>query len=546
MAALLLLVVATFGLDFVHGVAIGAYRVGFQPVYRLRQTLAIAISRLHDPPAHNYLAYKSVVDALNENGFAIFDGEPGPHLDPSGWERLFADSAALDRALRQAKDIVVDPTLPPEILRANELAYADYVYLGFRIFGLKMSSLYYVYFALLGISCLFFIIEFRESRLLMFLLAVYLAEVCFLENYAQAKGVQLAAIYNSRLFDALSLLPSMHIFFTGWLRRRVSPLTVTTVVIQSILLAFLIACRTPALWQIAMIALAAVAVALYDWRYGPKSAERAKNPGASLWPAAVAVIAVVGIGAAVTLHADARYKAEPKQHIIWHEVLLGILSTSAPLRQEYTDGSKPLYSDEIVYNAVARDLDARHEFSSPAAYVKSGKVVAVNLASGWSYYDAACRSLALRIIRHHPLLVFSGLAQKLRDQIGADLYVSYSFNNAFALRNIAMPAGVVLVALVLFAVAGGLSARLNLRGGTAAVLIVLACATVPVAIEPSALSVGTLIAYMTGLIILLVCILAIVRRLGVFAESAKAASESANGGSLLQEVPSGRSPSHVP
>ena len=74
---LLLLIGCVFCLDVFHGIEIGQDRTAFHPIYRLRQSLAIAISRMRDPSLGGYLAYKSVVDVFNENGFAQFDNEPG-------------------------------------------------------------------------------------------------------------------------------------------------------------------------------------------------------------------------------------------------------------------------------------------------------------------------------------------------------------------------------------------------------------------------------------------------------------------------------------
>jgi hypothetical protein len=240
----LALVLLIFCLTLGHGIAIGQYDVGFHPMYRLRQSLAIAISRMQAPPAHGYLAYQSVIDALDEHGFAIFPNDTGPHLDAAAWTDLFADPARLDAALKQATTTPIDPSLPPQLIRGNELGYADYVYAAFRLFGPHFASLYYFYFVLLGISSILFVLQFRASPFLMFLLTCYLAGLFFLQNYAASQGNQLATLANSRLFDALSLLPAMHVFLTVWLRLPWRKLTIATVAAQSALLAFLINCRT--------------------------------------------------------------------------------------------------------------------------------------------------------------------------------------------------------------------------------------------------------------------------------------------------------------
>jgi hypothetical protein len=62
----------TFGLTLGHGVFIGKYDVGFHPIYRLRQTLAIAISRMQIPPSHGYLAPNRSSMRLTKMDLAFF------------------------------------------------------------------------------------------------------------------------------------------------------------------------------------------------------------------------------------------------------------------------------------------------------------------------------------------------------------------------------------------------------------------------------------------------------------------------------------------
>jgi hypothetical protein len=79
LCALLVLAVITIGLDFAHGIALGEHNIGFHRIYRFRQTVAIAISRLQRPRLHRYLAYQSVIDALTQNGSPALPAEGGPH-----------------------------------------------------------------------------------------------------------------------------------------------------------------------------------------------------------------------------------------------------------------------------------------------------------------------------------------------------------------------------------------------------------------------------------------------------------------------------------
>jgi hypothetical protein len=247
--SLVLLIGCMLFLDVFHGIRLGQDRVAFHPIYRFRQSLAVAISRLHDPSPGGYLAYRSVVNVLNENGFAVFAGEPGSHLDLDGWEALLTDGPRLDRIIEQAKNVPIDNSLAPEMIQGNELGLADYIYFSFRLFGDKISSLYYFIYLVVIASCLVYALQFRNSPFLLFLLVVFLAELYFLENYAHSYGVLfLGTISNSRLYSGLSLLPAMHVLLVLWQRAPLRAFTGAGVVVQGLIYAFLLSCRTESAW----------------------------------------------------------------------------------------------------------------------------------------------------------------------------------------------------------------------------------------------------------------------------------------------------------
>ena len=216
---LFLLIGCTLLLDVFHGIHLGEDRIAYQPIYRLRQSLAVAISRLHEPPTRGYLAYKSVVDVLAENGFALFDGEPGVRLDARGWDALIDDGPRLDRIIRQARDVPVDPDLAPQIIEANELGLADYIYLGFRLFGDKITSFYSLFFLIAAASCLIYVLQFRDSPFLLFLLGHFSGRALFSRRLClQRRPGSCNTVSNSRLFSGLSLLPAMHVLVLLWRR----------------------------------------------------------------------------------------------------------------------------------------------------------------------------------------------------------------------------------------------------------------------------------------------------------------------------------------
>ena len=492
---LFVLIVGALLVDFFHGIALGQSRVAYQPVYRLRQSLAVAISRLHDPAPGGYLAYKSVVDVFSENGFALFGGEPGGRSDGPSAPALLDDGAQLDRIIQEAKDTPIDASLPPDIIRANELGLADYMYWSFRLFGANVAALYYFLFLIVFVASLLYAVQFRDSPFLLFLLVLFLGEFCFLENYVHSNGVQLNTVTNSRLFSGLSLLPALHIVFVLWQRRPPRAFTVIAVIGQSLIFAFLLSCRTEVAWQAAMIvAIAcAIGVSLLFARQSRTDRSRLGRLGA-LWPAGVFLLVVSVYTATVSFKADARYAAEPESHILWHEVLLGILAGNADLRREYVGAEVFAYKDSVVYAAVIRDLNARDDASSPIVSRGQDGQLTFDPQEGWSEYEKLTRSLALRIIRQHPGAVLRSVPVKVHDQI---VWFDLPGTHSMAWTNVRLPIAVIVMGALLCMMAGGFIAdRRTLRNGTCLIAAVLLFASLtPLLIRPSGLAIGTLFSY---------------------------------------------------
>jgi hypothetical protein len=503
---LLLLIGCVFYLDVFHGIELGQYQTAFQPIYRLRQSLGVAISRMRDPSPGRYLAYKSVIDVLNENGFAIYDSEPGLHLDKPGWAALLTDGPRLDRIIQQAADVPIDTSSAPEIIRGNELGYADYIYFSFRLFGDKVSSLYYFHYLIVAITCLIYVLQFRGSPFLLFLLVIFLGELYFLENYAHSYDVLLQTVANGRLFSGLSLVPALHVLLLHWQRQPLRAFTVAGVIAQSVIFGFLLSCRTEVAWQVAMVAAVAcgsAALLVLPLR-GRKRPDLVRQLG-PLWPALTFLIVVSAYSTVISLRADSRYASEPKGHILWHEILLGLLSTSPDLRREYlgsetitfSGGENPNYSDREVYLAINRDLRDRNDASSPMVRKLPDGDLAIDhtLMPGWNEYEKLARSLAIRMILHHPIAALETLPTKIADQIR---WFDNPVRNSMAWANLRTPVVVVAVGAFICAVAGGFTVNLAALGSAVlfgAVLLLFASMT-PLLIEPSPLSIGTLFSYL--------------------------------------------------
>jgi hypothetical protein len=247
-AAILALIALNMWLSYSFGHARMMYD---NPIYRWRESVAIALSRMHHPPATGYLAYGSIEKYLLEHGLALMDGEATPKPSWQEVKGLIYNPDRIEGLFREASNVVVDLSLPPVRIEGNELGLVDYYYWAFKLFGINLVSLWLLYFIILSISILMFVLTFRGYRFCMLMLLFYLIGHIFMLGYAKYGGIQ--TVHNSRFFPVLALLPTMHLLLLIVLRERPTPAAVVMAAGQTFILCFIIYCRIQTTWQALMI-----------------------------------------------------------------------------------------------------------------------------------------------------------------------------------------------------------------------------------------------------------------------------------------------------
>src|SRR5262249_62072143 len=91
------------GLSALQTYSLGQHaRMYDNPIYRWRESLAIALSRLQDPPSHGYVAYRSIRDYLAEHGLALVAGEAKVMPSPEQRHALIVDGARMNELIEDA------------------------------------------------------------------------------------------------------------------------------------------------------------------------------------------------------------------------------------------------------------------------------------------------------------------------------------------------------------------------------------------------------------------------------------------------------------
>jgi len=223
---------------------------------------------------------------------------------------------------------------------ADDRGLADYVVGAFSLFGPRLSSLSKFYCLVLAtIVLIFFGGYWRRPGVLLLPVALLagwllLVEVMRLPTGVSYRswawgtelclGVEDCALYESRMFDVLSLVAAMHLMMlivlpaprTAWL----SSLP------QAALLLFLYHCRSSIGWQYLALA-AAIGVRVAWWANGRIRAAKPPPWGELVAPAFVAVLlatSIVGLRAYQKVFYHPEYFAERGSRTFWHNALMGL------------------------------------------------------------------------------------------------------------------------------------------------------------------------------------------------------------------------------
>jgi hypothetical protein len=504
-------VIAIFGLAVAVLFAINvlhAYQLGFQskmydsPIYRWRESLVIALSRMQPQPLRGYVGYGSILSYFTQHGLALMAGEASPLPTPAQRAALVADGARMNRLMKEASEVAIDPKLPPVILQGNELGLVDYTYWAFKLYGISIDALVLFYFTLLLVSVVLFFVTFRRSRFCLLLLMLYLAAHYFALDYARTPGI--LVIQNSRFFPVLALLPALYLLLLVATRARPTPALAAMAAVETFILMFMVFCRTQTYWEILAIVLAAVVVtglrplrrAVFRISQWPSAIGQSIY---ETWPAALAAAGVVMLLVYSGLAPDKTlYSAESKAHLFWHDLFASTVSCDPMLYAIYGYNLEK-FSDDMSYVAATHDLRGRNDGTSPIATVVDG-VLDIDIFKSNGVYDQEMRRLYFRVVREHPWLVLRSFV------VGKPEAQIRSFNGTAELWDWHDYVGPLLLALAATSLALALGAPLptarTALTGMAVAAVVFACSTLTSFFYPTALIAEVLV---TWLILVMLC-----------------------------------------
>jgi hypothetical protein len=286
----------------------------------------------------------------------------------------------------------------------DDMGEVDYVTLAFGIFGMKVQSLFYLYFALLGLSALIFILTFHDRIFALCLLFTTLFAY-YVELYLMFfHQVHIPTYWGMRHSSTLCLVPMLHLTFLLLWKRKLSLAAGAGAVVQLSILILAWRIRGSVTWVMVFLPLLAITLALrelwpqsnqpwpHSWaavRHRLASFTRSTMIVAGSWRMLVRrtlcwplVLLLFGLLAnnlynRATLHPIYHTDDVMPYHGLWHSVHLG-LGLYAPdvLSPRVLNAMKTKGRNDDFIAWVARDYldrihlipwDGKPEYSPPAA-----------------------------------------------------------------------------------------------------------------------------------------------------------------------------------
>ena len=313
---------------------------------------------------------RRIFTALQAAGIAR---DPPPELNVQFPDNL-RDAKLLQSALKRGHTIDLPPPAPADAngdyvdlmgFAGEDTGLGTYDYLAFRIFGVSVAALTYLYFVIVTASLVLYSIgHWRSVGAMAAVVAVTLAlyvVVCadilnFLGSsklFSNAPGIDLK---DPRFLGTIAAIPLLHVIVM-WTRPRyrLGPLDYVIVALQAAIFAFALQIRSPVVWVVLALSafwlmIGALALrrgrslrSLCDWR----------QSRSVLVPITVlAVVFSAQLLAAVSLHPLYRAQGDVPRHMFW-QGLLSSLQLNPVWSVKYLP-SVDNYTNDMMPEEVAR------------------------------------------------------------------------------------------------------------------------------------------------------------------------------------------------
>lgn len=272
----------------------------------------------------------------------------------------------------------------------DDKGYADLAWLGFKIFGVAIASVFWAYILLFVSSVGVYLLGLRNDLSALVLLNIVLAGV-YAALFAFPVSRELGEITNPRALGLLSIIATAHLLYVTIRRAPLGVLGGVAVLLQSVLLVFVIFCRSPEIWQACLVGLVAVAMVVRLGRRPPTFAP--------LIVIGALVLSLIGLNAYQHAFFHPNYfKSYGQYRLVWHNFGIGF-ALNPHLARAYG----LTISDSAMFALVAKRAKEQGIYNQ---VFTNKDTLLLNPIGDFERYEKIARDIDIEIIAAHPWQAF--------------------------------------------------------------------------------------------------------------------------------------------
>jgi hypothetical protein len=377
--------------------------------------MAVAITAVAYDKWQGYASYRAVNRTLREHGLSVQSGDLA-RVDATHYFDVMTDPERLQAALNAASTLDA-PAAEGMYFSQDEKGMAALYTMSFSLFGISVTSWYWLYIAMYSLSVLIACIAFRRHLdVLLFLLVVVCVHGAIAHLLPTLPRQDINVIHGNRFLGIMASVAVFHLMFLILKRSRPTIGHLAAAALQTVTICLVINARTSATWL--PIAVTLVWGSLWITWLFRRAISRPHTVPPTSWPMIIVALGVTSLIFHQHLGQDPAFHDGRAHggHVFWHN-LVTVLHNN-PLRTERyaIPAEYPAYDDQVGYFIFDRELARRGEDRSKYLIDNSDwvyRTTSPKLDFRWDAYDRVLRDSFLSTLVADPAYVaYSFLIQQ--------------------------------------------------------------------------------------------------------------------------------------
>ena len=305
----------------------------------------------------------------------------------------------------------------------GDIGYVLYNIIAFSIFGIKLSSLKFLYISIFLFTSILFMISYYKDNIYFYIFLIFLFSFILVLICNYGGSTEIFSLSNSRFITTLSTLPVLHLLFFILDKKKFDKLNFFLCFLQLTILLFICLVRGTA--YIGLIFL----IFVYLYSVFSKTAERFKNYSILTLIFFTFIITISG-KILVNKNLSDLYKNDFTRikHTVWHNAFIG-LSFYPKFHEEYVCSNTKL-NDVLEIEASAcgeyeKLFNEKKKFIKEVIYYKPRDIHGYRASINYLNQSGIKKNLGIK----NDVIVGLGIDWHLHEEIMKNLYFDAIVNN---------------------------------------------------------------------------------------------------------------------